>query len=328
LGYSNSTYAEARAILERQRIRNEEELEKRRELLYARSPRAKQLEQDIAKTSIAAARIIFKGGNLREEMEKLKDRNMKAQRELESIIAGFGFPSNYLEIWHKCEKCKDTGYADDRMCECMKKLCRDIEYQKLNETSPLELSSFDTFSLEYYSKSPSGNKESDYARMARVLNMCRKYAGGFSKNSKSLLMQGGPGLGKTHLSLAIAKEVIDSGYGVIYVSAPIVLKKVEKEYFSFQNNESNTLNNMMECDLLIIDDLGTEFETKFTASTIYNILNSRMLTSKPTIISTNLSLGNIEQRYDIRTVSRIIGTMERIEFVGTDIRQKKKFSNG
>ena len=214
------------------------------------------------------------------------------------------------------------------MCECMKKLCRNIEYQKLNETSPLELSSFDTFSLEYYSKSSSGGKESDYVRMSRVLNMCRKYAGSFSNKSKSLLMQGGPGLGKTHLSLAIAREVIDSGYGVLYVSAPIILRKIEKEYFGSQNNESNILNNMLECDLLILDDLGTEFEKKFTVSAVYNILNSRMLTSKPTIISTNLSLGDIEKRYDIRTVSRIIGTMERIEFVGTDIRQKKKMQNG
>ena len=137
-------------------------------------------------------------------------------------------------------------------------------------------------------------------------------------------MQGGPGLGKTHLSLAIAREVIDSGYGVLYVSAPIILRKIEKEYFGSQNNESNILNNMLECDLLILDDLGTEYEKKFTVSAVYNILNSRMLTSKPTIISTNLSLGDIEKRYDIRTVSRIIGTMERIEFVGTDIRQKKK----
>ena len=115
MGYSNSTYAEARAILEKQRIRNEQELEKRRELLYARSERAKQLERNIAKTSIMTARIIFKGGNVKEEMEKLKTSNLKAQKELENIIAGFGFPSNYLEIWHKCEKCKDTGYADDRM---------------------------------------------------------------------------------------------------------------------------------------------------------------------------------------------------------------------
>ena len=328
MGYSNSTYAEARAILEKQRIRNEQELEKRRELLYARSERAKQLERNIAKTSIMTARIIFKGGNVREEMEKLKTSNLKAQKELENIIAGFGFPSNYLEIWHKCEKCKDTGYADDRMCECMKKLCRDIEYQKLNETSPLELSSFDTFSLEYYSKTSSGGKESDYVRMSRVLNMCRKYAGSFSNKSKSLLMQGGPGLGKTHLSLAIAREVIDSGYGVLYVSAPVILRQIEKEYFGSQNNESNILNNILECDLLILDDLGTEFEKKFTVSAVYNILNSRMLTSKPTIISTNLSLGDIEKRYDIRTVSRIIGTMERIEFVGTDIRQKKKMQNG
>ena len=322
MGYSNSTYAEARAILEKQRIRNEQELEKRRELLYARSERAKQLERNIAKTSIMAARIIFKGGNVREEMEKLKASNMKAQKELENIIAGFGFPSNYLEIWHKCEKCKDTGYADDKMCDCMKKLCRDIEYKKLNETSPLELSSFDTFSLEYYSKE--GGCNSDNQFMKNTLQKCRQYANEFPRHSKSLLFQGGPGLGKTHLSLAIARQVIDNGYGVVYVSAPIIFDKIENQHYDFRKSEFETINNLTECDLLIIDDLGAEVDTKYKSSVLYNILNSRMLTSKPTIISTNLSLGDIEKRYDIRTVSRIIGTMERIEFVGTDIRQKKK----
>ena len=322
MGYASSTYSEAREILERQRIKNEQDLEKRRELLYARSERAKQLERNIAKTSIMAARIIFKGGNVREEREKLKASNMKAQKELENIIAGFGFPSNYLEIWHKCEKCKDTGYADDKMCDCMKKLCRDIEYKKLNETSPLELSSFDTFSLEYYSKE--GGCNSDNQFMKNTLQKCRQYANEFPRHSKSLLFQGGPGLGKTHLSLAIARQVIDNGYGVVYVSAPIIFDKIENQHYDFRKSEFETINNLTECDLLIIDDLGAEVDTKYKSSVLYNILNSRMLTSKPTIISTNLSLGDIEKRYDMRTVSRIIGTMRRFEFVGTDIRQKKK----
>ena len=324
MGYSNGTYTQAREILEKQRIRNEQELENRREILYKRSPRAKQLEQSIAKTSILAARTIFRGGNVREEMEKMKEKNLKAQKELESIILSYGFPKNYLDMQYKCSKCNDTGYANDRMCECMKRLCRDIEYKKLNEMSPLELSSFDTFSLEYYSSE--GGDDSDKAKMEKILRNCRKYAEEFSLRSKSMLFQGGPGLGKTHLSLAIAKEVLDNGYGVIYVSAPTVLKKLENEYFGYQNDSSRTLENILECDLLIIDDLGTEFDTKFTTTTIYNIMNSRMLSSKPTIISTNMSIGDMEKKYDMRIVSRIIGTFGRVVFFGSDIRQKKKKS--
>ena len=323
MGYSAETYSKARELLEKQRIHNEQELEKRREILYQRSPRAKQLEQEIARTSISVARVIFKGGNVKSEMEKLKEKNLKAQKELENIILSYGFPKNYLDIQYKCPKCHDTGYANDKMCECMKKLCRDIEYKKLNEMSPLELSSFDTFSLEYYSSE--GGDDSDRAKMEKILRICRKYAREFSLRSKSMLFQGGPGLGKTHLSLAIAKEVLDNGYGVIYVSAPTILKKLENEYFGYQNDSSRTLENILECDLLIIDDLGTEFDTKFTTTTIYNIMNSRMLSSKPTIISTNMSVGDMEKKYDMRIVSRIIGTFGRVEFFGSDIRQKKKF---
>ena len=326
MGYSGKVYAEAKEILERQRIRNEQELEKRREILYNRSPRAAQLEQEIARTSVSAARIIFRGGNLREEMEKLKVKNLAAQKELENIILRFGFPKNYLDIQYQCSKCKDTGYADDKMCECLKKICRDIEYQKLNESSPLELSGFDTFSLEYYSKE--GGDSSDNIRMQKVLKRCRRYAEEFTLHSKSMLFQGGPGLGKTHLSLAIAKELINAGYGVIYVSAPVIFDKIENEHFNFKGAEFDTINNLTECDLLIIDDLGTEFESKYKSSLIYNIMNARMLSSRPAIISTNLSLMDIEKRYDKRIVSRIIGTMDRIEFVGPDIRQKKKQLNG
>ncbi len=323
MGYSGSACAQAREILEKQRIKNEQELESRREILYRRSPRAKQLEQEIARTSIAAARIIFRGGNVREEMEKLKTRNLVLQKELESIMKRLGFPENYLDIQYKCSQCHDTGYANDKMCECMKKICRDIEYQKLNETSPLELSSFDTFSLEYYSKE--GGESSDRVRMENILTNCRKYAEEFSLKSRSLLFQGGPGLGKTHLSLAIARELINSGYGVIYVSAPVIFDKIENEHFKFGgNNEFEMINNLVECDLLIIDDLGTEFGTSYKSSLIYNIMNSRMLSSKPTIISTNMSLSDMEKKYDMRIVSRIIGTFGRVEFFGSDIRQKKK----
>lgn len=323
LGYSNETYKQAREMLEKQRIRNERELENRRAILYKRSPRAEQLEQSIARTSISAARIIFKGGNVKEEMEKLKEKNLAAQAELESIIRRLGFSENYLDIQYRCGKCHDTGYANDKMCECMKKICRDIEYQKLNELSPLELSGFDTFSLEYYS-----DDGSDAERiMRRIFNRCKKYAEEFSVKTYSMLFQGGPGLGKTHLSLAIAQEVINSGYGVVYVSAPVIFDRIENEHFDFQKSEFDTISHLTECDLLIIDDLGTESITKFKSAAIYNIINARMLSSKPMIISTNMTLGEIENRYDERIVSRLIGNMARIEFVGSDIRQKKKRQN-
>lgn len=325
MGYSPDVYDEAKIKLEKRRISNEQDLEKRRKFIFSRSPRAEQIEHLIARTSVATAKIIFGGGNVKEELEKLKQHNLALQKELYDIIEELGFPKNYLDMWYQCDKCKDYGYVDGKMCDCMKILMRKIAYDKLNKISPLALSDFDTFSLEYYSNVPSERgKISDYTHMSKVLGFCKKYALEFSQNSRSLLFQGGSGLGKTHLSLAIAKEAINKGFGVIYVSAPTILQKIENEHFSHRDIENSTEQTLTECDLLILDDLGTEFTTTFTVSAIYNIINSRMITSKPTIISTNLSVSELDNKYNARTVSRIIGTLTRVEFVGTDVRQQKR----
>ena len=325
MGYSREIYEQAEKTLELRRLYSEQELDKRRRILYGRSPRAETIERTIAGTSVAAAKAILGGSDLKRELNALKETNLQLQRELASIIKELGFPENYLEPWYKCDKCKDRGDIDGRMCSCMKSLLREISYEQLNKISPLSLSDFDSFDLEYYSKTPAAEgKKSPYTHMTGVLAFCKKYARTFTEDSRSLLFQGAPGLGKTHLSLAIAKEVIDKGYGVIYVSAPAILSKIENEHFNNKVNENNTEQLITECDLLIIDDLGTEFISRFTVSTLYNMINTRMIRSKPTIISTNLFLSELQDNYNIRTVSRIIGTLDRVEFIGTDVRQLKR----
>lgn len=325
MGYSSEVYDEAEAKLERRRILSEQELDKRRRVLFLRSPRAEKIEQTIAKTSVAAAKAVFGGADIKTELEALRAKNLTLQKELYDIIKSLGFPENYLERWHKCSKCKDTGYIDGKMCDCMKKLLRETAYEKLNRMTPLSLSDFESFSLDYYSKtSAAEGKISPYTQMNGVLAFCKKYAATFSEDSRSLLFQGPPGLGKTHLSLAIAKEVIDKGYGVVYVSAPAILTKIENEHFDIKKPESPTEQIVTECDLLILDDLGTEFTSRFTVSAVHNIINTRMITSKPTIISTNLTLTELQEKYNTRIVSRIIGMLDRVEFVGVDIRQQKR----
>ncbi len=325
MGYARDVYDEAEKKLERRRMYNEQALEKRRQILYQRSPRAEELVHLTAKTSIAAARAVFSGADAKNELEKLKVKNLAYQDELHQILLKFGFPDNYLEEWHKCDQCGDTGYVGGKMCSCMRTLLRETAYERLNKISPLSLSDFDSFSLDYYSDSLlNGGKTSARAVMTKVLAFCRKYAYDFSENSRSLLFQGGPGLGKTHLSLSVAKTAIDRGYGVIYVSAPAILSKIENERFSGRGREENSEQLVLDCDLLIIDDLGTEFTTKFSVSAIYNIINSRMIMSKPTIISTNLTIAELQEKYNFRTVSRIIGMLDRVEFVGSDIRQQKR----
>ena len=326
MGYSREVYDEALSKLEKRRLFSEQELEKRRNRLFELSPRAEQIEYQLAKTSIVAAKAVISGSDIKDELESLKVKNMALQYELNDILDRLDFARNWLEEWHTCEKCKDTGYIDGKMCDCMKKLLKDTANEQLNRISPLSLSDFDSFSLEYYSKiPPKENMKSPYEQMSGVLANCKKYAENFSHDSNSLLFQGAPGLGKTHLSLAIAKSAIDKGYGVIYVSAPAMLLKIENERFGNRDNAKNDTEQLiMNCDLLIIDDLGTEFSTRFTVSAIYNIINSRMITSKPTIISTNLSVKELQEKYNDRTVSRIIGMLRRVEFVGTDVRQLKR----
>ena len=209
----------------------------------------------------------------------------------------------------------------------MKKMMKKEVYNELNKMSPLELSSFENFSLDFYSDTPQPKSElTPKKRMAKILEFCKKYASQFKKNSPSLLMTGSTGLGKTHLSLAIAKEVIEKGFGVIYGSAQNIISKMEKEKFrGYQNSSDETERHYIDCDLLIIDDLGTEYLTSFSSAAIYNIVNSRIMMNKPTIISTNLSMKELEKNYSQRMVSRIIGNNIRLEFLGSDIRQKIMF---
>ena len=203
---------------------------------------------------------------------------------------------------------------------------KQISYDRLNNLSPLKLCSFDSFKCELYPNIPfkdTGKIPRKY--MESVLKYCIKYASLFSENSRSLLFQGGPGLGKTHLSLAIAGEVIEKGYGVIYVSSPDIFSRIENERFRGRlEDRGETESLLCECDLLILDDLGTEYLSKFTSAELYNIINTRLLRNKPSIISTNLSIQEMQNAYGSRVVSRIMGTHDRVEFIGADIRQIKK----
>lgn len=327
MGYSKDVYDEAISELEIRRSSSEFDSKTRREEFFEKFPRALEIERTLAKTSTMAARAVFSDRiSVREMLEKLKAQNLALQAEQRAILEKNGYPEDYLDINYFCKKCNDRGFIDGKMCDCMRILLREKAYDKLNKASPLSLSDFSTFSLEYYSKAvvEDGNKKySPYSRMEKIFNFCQNYAINFTPTSESLLFQGNSGLGKTHLSLAIAKEVIEKGYGVIYTSAPDILSKLESERFGGERNTDATDNLLKECDLLIIDDLGTEFLTTFTLSKIYNIINTRMLLKKPTIVSTNLTLKELQKNYSPRMVSRIIGEMTRLPFIGEDIRQKQ-----
>jgi DNA replication protein DnaC len=323
MGYSREVYTSALQILQDRRRRAEEEAERRRSALRLRFPEVKETERLLASTAVAAARAVLRGGNAKESLQKLKEENQEQQRRLAELLQKAGMPEDGLEPHFTCPKCGDTGYLDGRMCSCLSNLLREEACRRLNALTPLSLSTFTTFSLDYYSDESENGRPSERETMGSTLRFCENYAERFGPYSANLILTGGTGLGKTHLSLAIANEAIQRGFGVVYGSAGNLVAKMESEHFG-KDPEEETCGLLQSCDLLILDDLGTEFKSSFSSSAIYNVVNSRLMAQKPTIISTNLSTREMVEYYSERFASRIIGSFRRIVFVGKDVRQQKR----
>ncbi len=324
MSYTASEYESARRELEKRRSSAERERERRHNEVAAKIPEILDIEQEMSRAGLEVVKALSLGEDAVRYVKELERINLEAQSKREKLLVENGFPKDYLKTKYTCPVCCDKGFVDGRMCECHKLILRSMAYEKLCGKFPLDKCTFDNFSLSYYPDSAGGI--TPRKRMESVFNFCKSYAEDFSSASPSILMYGETGLGKTHLSLAIAGEVIRRGKGVIYASAQNILNKLENEKFG-RSEKSDTELNLIECDLLILDDLGSEFKTQFTVSAIYNIINSRMLSSKPTIISTNLSLKEIETSYTQRIASRILSEYTLLQFDGTDIRQIRTRQN-
>lgn len=317
----NEIFDKAQAILTNRRMRAVSENEERIREINAKLPQIREVNEVLYNTGKELISIISSGENdVSERIEQLKQYNLGAQDMSRRILAENGYPEDYLDIHYTCSECSDTGYNGSRFCDCLKTLCGKLSADELNKSSQLELSSFDSFSLSYY-------KDDNYFQMKKNLEYVKYYAESFTPASKSILMFGATGLGKTHLSLAIAKKVLEKGYSVIYDSAINILRNIEKEHFS-HDHSSHMIDLVMNTDLLIMDDMGTEYETPFYNATVYNIINTRLNRGKPSIISTNLDFSGIERRYDKRVVSRIVSMYSCLEFKGEDVRlQIRKCTN-
>lgn len=318
----SSIFDKAQSIMTNRRARAESENEMRIAEINAKLPQIREVNDVLINTGRDLIRIISEGnkyGDVNAKIEQLRQYNLGAQEMSKKLLEQNGYPADYLDVHYSCPFCRDTGYFDGRFCECFKKLCGKLSTDELNKNAKLALSSFDTFSLSYY-------KGDDYFTMKAILEFTRQYAETFTPDSGSIFMFGPTGLGKTHLSLAAANRILEKGYSVIYDSAINILRKIEKEHFSREHN-SDMIDLVIETDLLILDDLGTEYETAFYNATIYNIINTRLNSGKPMIISTNLDFGGIKQRYDERVVSRIVAAYTCLEFKGDDIRLQIKTNN-
>lgn len=298
----------------------------RREQALLRIPALAALERQIAESGSAIVGALGRGEEAVEYLRLLARQNLAAQAERERLLRDAGFPADCLETRYTCAACSDSGYVMGQRCECFKSLLQQQAYRELCMDAPLKDSTFDNFRLDYYSPQEDAALGcSPRAHMAQVLAFCEQYAAAFDGKSGSLLFQGATGLGKTHLSLAIAQRVIEKGYGVIYGSAQNLFHRLEREHFArFGENTGEAEQALLECDLLILDDLGAEFSTSFTVSALYNIINTRINRALPTIINTNLSAKEREESYSQRVTSRIIGHYTTLRFMGGDVRQAKR----
>ncbi len=317
--YSKETYKKAEQELAERRSRALAEREEHHRIAVAAVPEILETEEKMSSAGLATIKALGMGADdAKEYIRKLSEINLAAQTQRSLLLKNAGFPENWLNVRYSCKKCEDKGFVNGIMCDCFKELLKSLEYEKLCSNLPVNNCRFDNFKLDYY---PEGVGTSPRRRMESVLDFCKTYATEFSQTSSSLLLYGHTGLGKTHLSLAIAGKVVEAGHGVIYSSAQNLFNKLEKEKFG--RSDGNTEENILGCDLLIIDDLGAEFTTQFTVSALYNIVNSRELEGKPTIISTNLTPEQLLSTYSERIASRILNNYTLLRFDGTDIRQIK-----
>lgn len=322
MGYDKRIYKKAKQELSKRKQKAESEQKHRHDEICIKIPEIAQLEREIARTGADAVKAIGMGADSEKYIEKISEQNLKAQAKREQLLKEHGYPTDYLQTKYSCEKCRDTGLRGAYICDCFDKLVKKLAFDELSRSSPMKLSSFSTFMTKYYPDTldPSTGVV-PREHMKNILDFCKLYASKFTTDSQSLLMYGKTGLGKTHLSLAIAGEAINKGYAVVYDSTPNIMNRLEKEHFGKNQSGDDTLEMLSSCDLLILDDLGAEFQTSFTVSCLYNIVNNRLLASLPTIISTNLDPKELEEKYTQRIASRFVGTYINLGFCGNDIRQ-------
>lgn len=317
-----SNFERAKQVLDRRRETAEREAEQKTEELELLSPELRALNRKLSAAGLKAVQLAIAGDQA--AMDKLRDENLADQERRREILESLGSSEEALEVHYTCPVCNDTGIVGNHYCDCFKRLVKSLQTENLNAVSPAGDSTFDNFNLAYYQGVTDPETGVDaYSRMGQIVSYCEAYAEDFGLSSPSLILYGNTGLGKTHLSLAIANKAIEKGFNVVYGSAHNLLSEIEKEHFGRLKSDDSPEDNVLNADLLILDDLGAEFSTSFTVSMVYNIINTRILKGLPTIISTNLWYDEISDKYGNRVYSRIIGNYTPLEFAGRDVRQLK-----
>lgn len=321
--YSKEIVSRARALLAQQRADKESLYAAHLREAYRKLPRLQQIDVELRSSMASAAQLAFsKGIDVRLAMQDIRQKNLQLQEEYRALTAE-NFPEDYLDDSPVCDTCGGSGYMGSQMCDCLRKLCLQEQRKELGSVFSDSMR-FETFRLDFYSDLPDARfRVSPRALMERTLEHCRSYARSFTCDSGNLLFNGGTGLGKTHLALSVGAAVGEQGYSVCYESAISLFSKLEKAKFNASEEAAAQVRKLESCDLLIIDDLGTEMPGQFVTSALYGLLNDRLMAGKPMLITTNLNVDETAKRYNPQIASRLYGEFRGVTFVGTDIRALK-----
>ncbi|EOS66083.1 ATP-binding protein [Oscillibacter sp. 1-3] len=330
MAYDGKVMRRALQAFEEDRRTREAREARRREDIFRQAPRLREIERELRTAMGRLVTVTFRRGtDPAEEVARLRVENLRLQRERRDLLERLGLPEDCLEERPACPLCGDTGYRDGGVCRCLRGYYAREQQRELSRMLDLGGQSFDTFSLEWYSdRVEPGERRSARSHMEeRVYNSCAEFAHRFGRRFENLLFFGAPGLGKTHLSAAIAREVSGAGWSVVYDTAGHVFRVFEDEKFS-REEAGEDVERVLRCDLLILDDLGTELTTAFVQSALYEIVNTRLVERRSTILSTNLMPNELGRRYSPQIASRIEGEYQLLPFVGEDIRRLKRERQG
>ena len=323
MAYNADNYKKVAAQYEHKHHRAQQAAEARCRELHEKLPQIAEIDRALSATGLRILKEAVEGKNradLDERIAKLEEGNallLEARRE---ILRANGSPEDYSAVKYECDECQDVGFVNRKMCRCMRRALNLAGYESSGVAKLIAKQNFDTFDLKYYDGA-------DKANMARILTRVKSYATEFDGTMHNLLFVGTTGLGKTHLSSAIAKEVVDRGFDVVYESAQKVFSDFEAEKFGRTAAGEDRTGRYLDCDLLILDDLGTEMQSTFTVSCLYNLINTRLISEKSTIISTNVRKEELLEKYTDRITSRLLGEFEVCIFSGRDIRSQKLMEN-
>ncbi|MBQ1264720.1 MAG: ATP-binding protein [Oscillospiraceae bacterium] len=324
MAYSESVLRRALLRLEEERTHHERETEARKAAVYEKYPRLQEIDRELRATSAHVMAVCFRRGeDPTSAMAQLKEENLMLQREREWLLESNDIDPDELADTPFCAECGGRGYNGAVMCDCLRELCRQEQKKELSSLIGSGKESFEKFRLDVYPTQIDpelGLSPRDL--MTHTLGRAQRYAKTFDADADSVLMLGATGLGKTFLSACIARAVADRGFSVVYETAGRIFSDFED--MKFGRTDDDPTRKYLTCDLLILDDLGTEMTTQFTVSALYQIVNTRLLEGKPTIISSNLGDTEIKSRYSPQIASRLLGMYELYQFRGKDIRLMQK----